>query len=203
MPDNNTNLQDDSESQKQWITPEEAARLLGVKLRSVYRMIERGALVSNGALHGQLISLETVEAERIRRFAKIAVDAQIDQQETQPRQKQATQAQSDSMALMAVSAAYQERDKALAKLDEVQERWRKDLAELSEARRLDALTIGTLQERVKNLESQLQAQSSAPGSPIQPDIAPKVETSTQPDNAPQNASDKVPPKKRKWWNIGF
>jgi len=197
MTDNTSILQDDSESQNQWVTPDEAATILGVRLRSVYRLIDAKRLVSDGAAHGQKIRADTVETERIRRLAKNAVDAQIDQQETQPRQKQTPQAQNDSLALMAVSSAYSERDKALAKVDELQERWRQELAEISEARRQDALTIGQLTERVKNLERQLEAPETRQDAPGAAQNTQGIETTTQQDVTTQNA----PIKRRRWWQL--
>ncbi len=58
------------------------------------------------------------------------------------------------MALMAIQ---QERDRLQSLLDEVQDAWRREVSELQEARRLEALTIGQLTERVANLEERLEA----------------------------------------------
>jgi excisionase family DNA binding protein len=61
-----------------WLTPPEAAQLIGVNKRYVYRLIERGELVTDGKLHGQRVSRESAEQARLARIAQSAIGHEID-----------------------------------------------------------------------------------------------------------------------------
>ncbi len=196
------------------VTPAEAAHQLGVNLRYVYRLIKQGELESNGAKHGRLLSVASLEAYRTKRLFDSSepfdIDQQIDGQESNSRSK-ATPSQhqqhqeTGQVATMALMAIQQERDRLQSRLDEVQDAWRREVGELQqahqvkveelqEARRLEALTIGQLTERVKNLEQRLQAgQEPPPAIEVQIPAA-AVETPGVPQQDQKRPS---------WWSRTF
>jgi hypothetical protein len=181
----------------------EAARQIGVTVRSIYRMIERGELESNGAKHGQLLTAESLENYRTRRLfdssETLDFDSENDSPESRVKSKPATgQAQeANQVATMALMAIQQERDRLQSRLDEVQDAWRREVSELQEARRLEALTIGQLTERVANLEERLEADRIEREAAQEPSQAAEVNIPVvvlEPPTAPKQAG-----KRASWW----
>ncbi len=119
-------------------------------MQSIYRLIERGELESNGAKHGQLLTAESLENYRTRRLfdssETLDFDSGNDSLESRVKSKAATgQAQeANQVVTMALMAIQQERDRLHSRLDEVQDARRLEVKELQETRRLEALTIGQL-----------------------------------------------------------
>lgn len=194
---NSPNEQDTQSDILQWVTPRDTATMLDVPVRTVYRLIERNKLTTDGASHNQKISLESIEAYRLNQLAQNALSGDNGGQEEKPRAK--PQQEENRAAVMALMSMQQEREKLLTKVDELQE-----------ARRQDALQIGKMTERVANLESriiELQAQKPAPTGSNLAETAQKVETPTQPDNGPQSGSNELPGlpttsnkrRRRNWW----
>jgi hypothetical protein len=190
-----------------WLTPLEAAQLIGVNKRYVYRLIERGELTTDGKLHGQRISRDSAEQARLARIAQSAIGHEIDGHMAQPENEKPSksiQAMSrdagGQIAQSALLSLRQERDQLQAKYDDLQEAWRQDIARLEEARRREAvqsaLELGQFKERVKNLEEQLKAAQVVPQpapapAPVQPgEITPRAPDLPQPAQEPQ---------KRGWW----
>jgi DNA repair exonuclease SbcCD ATPase subunit len=188
-----------------WLTPLEAAQLIGVNKRYVYRLIERGELTTDGKLHGQRISRDSAEQARLARIAQSAIGHEIDghlsQSESDPPSKSIQALSRDAGGQIAQSALLslrQERDQLQAKYDELQEAWRADIFRLEEARRLEAvqsaLELGQFKERVKNLEAQLQAAQTVPQpgpAPMPPEpnqITPIAVEPPQPAQEPQKKS---------------
>jgi len=164
-----------------WLPPKEVAEMLACNLRTVYRLVDRGVLVASGEKRNRVISLASVQKLLATRLIDsqtvIDSDSLIDSQ--QERQKPKADNNAASVALMALQ---QDRQNLLSRLEE-----------LHELRRQDALLIGSLQERVKQLESSLES----------PQTAPQPRTGTeplQPIEIPLPAADK--PLKRflkKFW----
>lgn len=194
-----------------WLTPLEAAQLIGVNKRYVYRLIERGELSTDGKLHGQRISRESAEQARLARIAQSAIGREIDghmaQSENEQPSKSIQAISRDAGGQIAQSALLslrQERDQLQAKYDDLQEAWRGDIARLEEARRLEAvqsaLELGQFKERVKNLEEQLQSQLKAAQAAREAQAAPEPvqpgEITPRAPDLPQAAQE---PEKRGFW----
>lgn len=186
-----------------WLTPPEAAQLIGVNKRYVYRLIERGELVTDGKMHGQRISRESAEQARLKRIAQSAIDHAYDGHSSQPAEDKPSKSNltlsrdaGGQIAQSALLSLRQERDDLQAKFDALQEAWRNDISRLEEARRKEAvesaLALGQFQERVKNLEAQLQASQAAPVAQPAPEPSPVLSSETlRPE----------PPRKRRWWQF--
>jgi hypothetical protein len=184
----------------------EAARQLGVTVRSIYRMIERGELESNGAKHGQLLTAESLENYRTKRLFDSSETLDFDNENDSPESRVKSKAaggpaqEANQVATMALMAIQQERDRLQSRLDEVQDAWRREVNELQEARRLEALTIGQLTERVANLEERLQAEAGriAREAVQEPSQAGEVNipvVEPEPPTAPEQAQ-----KRSSWWS---
>jgi excisionase family DNA binding protein len=206
------------------VTPAEAAHQLGINLRYVYRLIKQGKLESNGAKHGRLLSAKSLEAYRTKRLFDSAepfdIDNQIDGQESNTRSKAAPgqhqhqEANQNQVATMALMAIQQERDRLQSRLDEVQDAWRREVSELQEAhqakveelqeaRRLEALTIGQLTERVKNLEERLELEMDRTARETTQEAQPAVEvqipaTPVELPGVPKQAQNRP-----SWWSRTF
>lgn len=186
MTDSNANFNFEEPFKIEWVTPQEAARLLGMNLRSVNRLIERGTLKSNGAKHGLTLSMESVEAAQLQFIAENHVNSQIDEQE-------AKSANEEGRAVrIAIATLQEERNKLASGIDSLQE-----------ARRNDALEIGRLQERVKQLEEQLQeSRKHPPQTHTRPVSVSPIQAQVPPTLVRQETSQKVqPPKKSMWRRI--
>ncbi len=180
MTDMITNSDNSGNVKSDWVTPAIASKMLSLNLRSIYRLIEAKELVTNNKKHGQLISRESVEAARLRRIADIAIDIEFDQQEQQVMPKTPKE-DNRAVAVMALTSLREERNDLS-----------RQLTELHETRRQEALEIGMLRERVKNLEAQLQASQPLP----QPTPAPEP---AAPVTITPTAETRLEPVKRGFW----
>jgi hypothetical protein len=77
-----TNKSQNEPSISDWITPQEAARHIGVNMRYVYRLIEREELVTEGKTLVKLINRESAEKARLKHLAKSSVNYEIDGQKS-------------------------------------------------------------------------------------------------------------------------
>jgi hypothetical protein len=180
MTDKSQNQPSEGDVKTYTVPAAEAARQLGVTVRSIYRMIERGELESNGAKHGQLLTAESLENYRTKRLFDSSETLDFDSENDSPESRVKSKAtpggqqEANQVATMALMAIQQERDRLQSRLDEVQDAWRREVSELQEARRLEALTIGQLTERVANLEQRLEADRVAREAAVEPPQAVKV-----------------------------
>lgn len=192
-----------------WLTPAQAADMLGVNHRYVYRLIDSGELESDGKKHGQKVTAESVETARMKRLLSNSSDMNFtgedeNQGEIQP---SLSKRENNQMGAIALQGIQGERDKLLELYNQAQEQWRADLAELQEQWRADinrmqderrkeavesAISISHLTERVKNLEEQLTAAQTTPQPPPAPAPVQPVTIEQVPQIAPQ------PPKKGLW-----
>ncbi len=174
------------------LTPQDAAVLLGLNLRAVYRLIERGKLISNGAKRGQLLTPESIETYRLSALVDAATDdviagQQATQQATSPgggeNGRYGQKGQQQQAATMALMVMQQERSMLQTRLEE-----------MHELRRQDALKIGALTERVQALEADLIAHEAA----VQPLPAVEVQTPAALVETP-TATQQVG-KRSSWWS---
>jgi hypothetical protein len=208
----------------EWLTPAQAADLLGVNHRYVYRLIESRELESDGKKHGKKVTRESVETARIKRLltansdvnftgeASNSGEVQNEESISPENQRILSKRENNQMGAIALQGIQGERDKLLELYNQAQEKWRSDLAELQEQWRADinrmqderrkeavesAMSISQLTERVKTLEGQLQtAQQATAAQEAQKPLAP-LETIPPVQIAPQAAQE--PEKKRRWW----
>jgi hypothetical protein len=166
---------------------EEAARMLGVDVRSIYRMLGRGELQSSGEKRGRKVLKSSVEDLLTKRLAEVAtkdIDSDVVSQESGQESKGLTRSDNRA-AVMALQAIQNDRDKLYDRLEALHELRRQESITSAE-------TIGQLTERVKNLEAQLQAAQALP----QPQPAPEPTVSVDNSPALQIASEPV---KRGFW----
>jgi hypothetical protein len=218
---NNLPPLDAGDSTNSWLTPLEAASLIGVNKRYVYRLVETGELTTDGKLRGQKISRSSAEQARLKRIAQSAIAHDYDEHMAQGTNDATVRGNNGSnradlamrrevsgqIAQSAIMALSKERDDLQAKYDALQEAWRADIHRLEEARRFDAearrlesvqsaLELGQYKERVKNLEAQLQAAQTLPQPPPAP-VPVQPVTIEQPQ---QTASEPI---KKGFWQRMF
>lgn len=175
----------------EWVTPQDAARLLGVNLRHVYRLIERGTLESDGAKHGQKLTLSSVETAKLRFIAENIGNSEIDGQESTPRAKAVSE--EGRAVRIALATLQEERNQLASRIDELQE-----------ARRIDALELGRYQERVKQLEERLQeARERPPQAQLGPQPANEVQSDASPAPARQEPLQPAQPARPSLWRRIF
>jgi hypothetical protein len=171
----------------EWLSLEETAIMLGVDVRSVYRMLGKGQLQSNGEKRGRKVLKSSVEEMLTKRLAEVAtkdIDTGAVSQESDQESKSLAR-RDNRAAVMALQAIQNDRDKLYDRLEALHELRRQESITASE-------TIGQLTERVKNLEAQLQAAQAARAA--QP--APKPPTPV--DNSPRAEIATEPPQKITW-----
>jgi hypothetical protein len=171
----------------EWLSLEETAIMLGVDVRSVYRMLGKGQLQSNGEKRGRKVLKSSVEEMLTKRLAEVAtkdIDAGTVSQESGQESK--SLARNDNRAaVMALQAIQADRDKLYDRLEALHELRRQESITASQ-------TIGQLTERVKNLEAQLQAAQAARAAQPAPEQAQPVTITPAPQIAPD------PPKRGFW-----
>jgi hypothetical protein len=204
MTDKTANSANSEYVKTDWVTPAGASKMLGMNLRSVYRLIEAGELVSNGKKHGQLISQASVEDARLRRIADIGIQNDFGRQNVQtqqndsngedvPANKSNTLSKSkeeNRAAVMSLMALREERNNLLTELGRVQEDRRQEAIEA-------ALEIGMLRERVKNLEERLEV-SLAYSHEAAQEVRKVLEAELPIQAVSESPAPPHPPKERSW-----
>ncbi len=202
-------IQVKSEDGPEWLTPAQAAALLGVNHRYVYRLIESGELESDGKKHGQRITRASVETARIKRLLASSSDVNFTSEVASSGevQHELSKRENNQMGAIALQGIQGERDKLLELYNQAQEQWRSELANLQEQWRTDinrlhderrkeavesAMSISHLTERVKTLEAQLQTAQTAQERQPAPEPSAILNSETL---------NPAPPKKRRWWQF--
>lgn len=171
----------------EWLSLEETATMLGVDVRSVYRLLGKGTLQGNGEKRGRKVLKSSVEEMLTKRLAENATNDNDENGVSQEASQMSTSlARRDNRAaIMALSALQADRDKLYDRLEALHELRRQESITASE-------TIGQLKERVKNLEAQLEARQAVPQPPQPIEKTQPVTIEQPPEIAPQ-------PVKRGFW----
>lgn len=194
-----------------WITPAQAAKMLGVNYRYVYRLIDTKELKTDGKKHGQRVTLESVEAARLKRILDKSSDVNFTGEILNSGEvpSELSKRENNQLGALAIQGIQGERDKLLELYNQAQEQWRADLYEMQkewreelnrvhDAHRKEAIenatTIARLQERIKQLEI-----SQAETATVPPLPTPMLEPSSILDK--ETLQPESPKKKRHWWQF--
>jgi hypothetical protein len=191
---------DSPDTGQDWITPAQAATMLGVNSRYVYRLIDNGELESDGKKHGQRVTGASVEQARLKRLLPAISNVNFTGEMASAGElhQELTKRENNQMGAIALQGIQAERDNLLTMYNQAQVEWRDDIHRMEEERRNDAvesaIAIALLKERVKSLEQRLEATQEPPQA-IELQI-PAVGLETP--GAPKQAG-----KRSSWWSRTF
>ncbi len=142
-----SNSNSDDNSRSEWLTPKEAEQEYSIALRRIYRWIELRKVEVTGTKRETRISRSSLEREIEKARANVALKNIVDGQE----QNKTTRRELTGVVASNVADLVTQRDRALARVEELQE-----------VRRVDALALGELRGRIIELERQLEKLTGQP-----------------------------------------